>query len=614
FCGLKDKQGRTEQLIAVDGAEVDFQEPDLRLKPLGRTGRPLSAENTTSNRFSVTARALTEEDLSELPRAAAEVNRLGVVNYFDSQRFGSLKHGQGFIAKDLLRGDFEAALRNHLAKPSPLDRSDDAKVKEFWRRNWGDWGKRAPWEAAHRYDRVIRSLREKPEDYLRAFLQIDAAYRALLLFTYQSCLWNERVRRLLQISLPREALFPLRYQAGTLLFHRDADPQTLRWLRELTFPLLAPGSQVEEPRVREAVDWVLGKEKLRLEQLRGPGAERLLYFKHEERGGLVQPGKLVLERPPADEPTRGHSKLNRGHSKLNVAFTLPPGSYATLVVKRLFHRTAREDTPEEIQALSARTSSLTPRPGFSGSAPQTARTSSLIPRSGFSGSARDGDRGGFRARAKARKEAKAAARARQKLRQSAPASERGRPRSRPCRQLHAVGGNRPGSTGVWVDVTTLLSSWLPSPAALGSILAEPTEIVPYRAEVRAARRGDRSAFETLVRSVQRPVYGLCLPLLRTEAEAAEVAQESFLRAYQHLGRYDESKPFDLWVLAIARNLCLDLLRRRSRVHTQDVDEMQEALPSGERSQEEGVIAAEEHRSLEAALATLGPDDREVLAL
>ncbi|RPH70578.1 MAG: sigma-70 family RNA polymerase sigma factor [Myxococcaceae bacterium] len=176
------------------------------------------------------------------------------------------------------------------------------------------------------------------------------------------------------------------------------------------------------------------------------------------------------------------------------------------------------------------------------------------------------------------------------------------------------GGNGPASTGVWVGVTTLLSSWLPSPAALGSMLAERTETVPYRAEVRAARRGDRSAFEALVRSVQRPIYGLCLRLLRTEAEAAEVAQETFLRAYQHLGRYDESKPFDLWVLAIARNLCLDLLRRRSRVHTQDVDEMHESLPSGERSQEEGVIAAEEHRSLETALSTLGADDREVLAL
>jgi len=338
-----------------------------------------------------------------------------VVNYFDSQRFGSLKHGQGFIAKDLLRGDFEAALRNYLAKPSPLDRSDDAKVKEFWRRNWGEWTRRVPYQAAHRYDRVIRSLREKPEDHLRAFLQIDASYRALLLFTYQSWLWNEGVRRLLQLALPRTALFPLRYQAGTLIFHHDADPETLRWLRHLTFPLLAPDTPLAEPRVREAVAWVLGKEKLRLDQLRIAGAERLLYFKHEERPVLVQPSKLVLGRTQRDE-------LNRGHGKLNVAFTLPPGSYATLVVKRLFHRTAREDTPEEIQATpgSGRAGGEEAWRGASSSHSEPRPTSSLrrpsrAPGPPKTGTARPGS-GDFRARAKARKEAKAAARARQKVR------------------------------------------------------------------------------------------------------------------------------------------------------------------------------------------------------
>src|SRR4028119_1709419 len=49
YCGLKDKQGRTEQIIAVDGADVDMQQPDLRLKYLGRTDKPLSAANITSN-------------------------------------------------------------------------------------------------------------------------------------------------------------------------------------------------------------------------------------------------------------------------------------------------------------------------------------------------------------------------------------------------------------------------------------------------------------------------------------------------------------------------------------------------------------------------------------
>ena len=126
------------------------------------------------------------------------------------------------------------------------------------------------------------------------------------------------------------------------------------------------------------------------------------------------------------------------------------------------------------------------------------------------------------------------------------------------------------------------------------MLAERNPPLPYRAEVQAARRGDRSAFEALVRGMQRPVY--------------------VLRAYQNLHRYDDGKPFDLWVMAIARNLSLDLLRRRSRMLTENVDDMHESLSSGAASQEEGVIVAEERRSLESALSTLSVDDREVLSL
>lgn len=341
FCGLKDKQGRTEQIIAVDGADVDLQEPDLRLKFLGHTDQPLSARNITSNRFSVTIRYLREDELGKLPLAASDVNRLGVVNYFDDQRFGSLKHGQGFIAKDLIRGDFESALKNYMAKPSSLDRTDDARVKEFFKKNWGNWGKPLPpMAAAKKYERILWVLRKKPDDFVKAFLQIDANYRAMLLFTYQSYLWNECVRRLLQIALPREHLFPMRYQAGTLLFHQDAAPQTLSWLRKLTMPLLAWNSTFEDPKVKEAVDWVLGKEKLKLSELKIEKSPKLLFFKHEERPVLVFPEKLVIGKYRDDE-------LNRGYFKSNIAFTLPPGSYATLVVKRLFHFSELNDPREE---------------------------------------------------------------------------------------------------------------------------------------------------------------------------------------------------------------------------------------------------------------------------
>ncbi|HET9037955.1 MAG TPA: tRNA pseudouridine(13) synthase TruD, partial [Myxococcaceae bacterium] len=168
-------------------------------------------------------------------------------------------------------------------------------------------------------------------------------------------------------------------------------------------------------------------EKLRLDRLRIAGAERLLFFKHEERPLLVHPSKLVLGRTQRDE-------LNRGYAKLNVAFTLPPGSYATLVVKRLFHRTAREDTPEEIQASagSGRAGVEQAWRDASSSDPESRRVSSPRPPSRAPGPpatgaappglvepgrpSSGGPRPGFRARAKARKEAKAAARARQKVR------------------------------------------------------------------------------------------------------------------------------------------------------------------------------------------------------
>lgn len=148
--------------------------------------------------------------------------------------------------------------------------------------------------------------------------------------------------------------------------------------------------------------------------------------------------------------------------------------------------------------------------------------------------------------------------------------------------------------------------------SLGMMAIEPAS--PWVDAVRRARNGDANAFASLVKSVQRQVYGLCLRLLRTEAEASEVAQETFLRAYQHLDRFDETRPFDLWVLTIARNQCLDLLRRRQKMKTDDVEDHAHSLSSAEPSLEEGAISRQERLSLEEAMASLSVEDREVLAL
>ncbi len=145
-------------------------------------------------------------------------------------------------------------------------------------------------------------------------------------------------------------------------------------------------------------------------------------------------------------------------------------------------------------------------------------------------------------------------------------------------------------------------------------MAAEAPVQPWVEDIRRARKGDSNAFAALVRSMQRQVFGLCLRLLRNEGEASEVAQEAFLRAYQNLERYDDSRPFDLWVMTIARNLCLDILRRRTKHKTEDVDDHAYSLSSGEANAEDTAIAKQERQSLEEAMNTLSVEDREVLAL
>src|SRR5262245_9657443 len=78
---------------------------------------------------------------------------------------------------------------------------------------------------------------------------------------------------------------------------------------------------------------------------------------------------------------------------------------------------------------------------------------------------------------------------------------------------------------------------------------------------RRARRGDAAAFDQLVLRFHRPVHRFCWRLLRS-ADAEDLAQDTFVRAFVHFERFDPERPVLPWLIAIARRLCLDLLRRR----------------------------------------------------
>ncbi len=161
-----------------------------------------------------------------------------------------------------------------------------------------------------------------------------------------------------------------------------------------------------------------------------------------------------------------------------------------------------------------------------------------------------------------------------------------------------------------------LSSWT---LAGDARLAQPVSI--DAALARAAARGDRDAFGRRVERHKRAVYGYCCRLLGDAEEARDAAQEAFVRAYASLATFDVEQPFAPWILRIARNHCLDLLRHRlpaERTVALDApadegparDLEDESAPRGDAVLERAQLTT----ALESAVAALPPKYREVVQL
>ena len=80
--------------------------------------------------------------------------------------------------------------------------------------------------------------------------------------------------------------------------------------------------------------------------------------------------------------------------------------------------------------------------------------------------------------------------------------------------------------------------------------------------VRQAQQGSDEAFTRLVEEHQTHVYNLCYRMLGEPELAEDAAQETFLRAYQNLHRYDQDRPFATWLLSIGAHYCIDRLRKK----------------------------------------------------
>ena len=106
------------------------------------------------------------------------------------------------------------------------------------------------------------------------------------------------------------------------------------------------------------------------------------------------------------------------------------------------------------------------------------------------------------------------------------------------------------------------SHFLPSSTAGSPMVSHTLNRVNDADLIREAQRGSRNAFEELVRQYDQAVLRLALHLTGSEAEAQDIYQEAFLKAYRHLGNFRFECSFYTWMYRIVTNLCLDHLRKR----------------------------------------------------
>ncbi|MBL8874958.1 MAG: tRNA pseudouridine(13) synthase TruD [Phycisphaerae bacterium] len=355
YAGLKDKHAETIQHVTVKlrnpaDAPKSAEGKQWRATLIGFLDHPIVAADIIGNRFAIVIRDLKRPESEEMDRRAKLLSshptsdisqsRLGdpnptsllLTNYFGAQRFGSARHGAGWIAKSLITGDFETALKLAIGTPA---RKDTGKTRDFTRilaTHWGNW-------------KAMKDLPRLPEaraidvlsrggDFKSAFESLPYFLQSLSVEAYQSHLWNrcacELVRALSASShptsdIPHPTSFSTPDEYGEMLFV-PASSVHAPW-RNLNLPLLAKNSDLLDP-WKETYERVLASENITVADLRVKGLKRP-FFGEADRRLFIEARNWSLSPPEPDELSKG------GLRKRTATFDLPRGSYATVVLRAL---------------------------------------------------------------------------------------------------------------------------------------------------------------------------------------------------------------------------------------------------------------------------------------
>ncbi len=324
--GLKDWQAETQQTITIEqGPAQSLESPQYQLEYLGTTAQPLEPSALEGNRFEVVVRDLSDDQAQRIVDEFGSLS-LGVPNYFDDQRFGSLGFSGEFVAQRWCQGEFERALWLALADRNPHDSADESRQKAILRELWGDFP-----TAKERLDRsnrrsLVTFLVDRPGDFRGALARLPKPQRGLYVSAFQSHIWNRLLARWIEAHSRPEDRRGLALQLGVVPRPVDFDqPGRLAWLG-LRLPLVGTHIRHDSPEIVAWCHEILAEYQLEPRRLRLKGVDDTFFGKGQRPAALMPGERTAQQAPDTRYP---------GRTAVTLGFTLPPGGYATLVLKCL---------------------------------------------------------------------------------------------------------------------------------------------------------------------------------------------------------------------------------------------------------------------------------------
>ncbi len=329
YGGRKDRHAVTRQYIAVQGPKLDdFRFDRMALTFCGYMDRPMGPDLIEANRFEITVRDLSADRVKSALDHAEGVKKFGFPNYFDDQRFGSFDVDQGFLAEKLLLGHLNGAVKIVLTGIYSKEKQEEKDRKRFFIEHWKDW-KACQARAVTEFEKfAFEALKGGEKNGLVVLNAIPKEELSMYFSAYQSYLWNEVAQSVIRDKVGN-GLKMIEGVAGKYLFYDDLSAEAWQYFKDVMIPTAAHNTKMPDEFTSKIYAQLLesrGVKKPMFNKLK----VRKAFFKATERVLIVQPKDLIAETA-ADE-------LYPSKQKIVLKFTLPRGSYATMLVKRLFHR------------------------------------------------------------------------------------------------------------------------------------------------------------------------------------------------------------------------------------------------------------------------------------